>query len=105
MIISDLNILEAVDGSAVVGGGGFKIKNKKFETIDSKVDVDIHKKLDVQVDIHGNFADAQAVAQAYGHNTDAETITFAEVYEGVSSDAASRSTAAALREPKKKYKY
>jgi hypothetical protein len=103
MIISDLNILEAVDGSAVVGGGGFHINNRKLEKIDSKVNVDIHKRLDVQVDIHGNFADAQAVAQAYGHNTDAETITFAEVHEGVSSDAASRSTAAALRGPKKKY--
>ena len=103
MIISDLNILEAVDGSAVVGGGGFDIYNNKLEKIDSKVNVDIHKRLDVQVDIHGNFADAQAVAQAYGHNTDAETITFAEVHEGVSSDAASRSTAAALRGPKKKY--
>jgi hypothetical protein len=103
MIISDLNILEAVDGSAVVGGGGFAINNKKFEKIKSKVDVDIHKKLDVQVDIHGNFADAQAVAQAYGHNTDAETISFAEVHEGVSSDAASRSTAAAVRGSKKKY--
>lgn len=104
MIISDLNILEAVDGSAVVGGnGGFHIYNNKLEKIDSKVNVDIRKKLDVQLDIHGNFGDAQAVAQAYGHNTDAETITFAEVHEGISSNAASRSTAAALREPKKKY--
>ncbi|MBE9051369.1 hypothetical protein IQ243_13260 [Nostocales cyanobacterium LEGE 11386] len=97
MIISELNVLEAVEGSAVVGGGGFKIDNKKDEKIDSKVNVDIFKKLDVKVDIIGNFADAQAVAQAYGENTDAETITFAEVYEGYSSDAASRSTAAALK--------
>ncbi|MBE9199034.1 MULTISPECIES: hypothetical protein [unclassified Nodularia (in: cyanobacteria)] len=97
MIISDLNILEAVEGSAIVGGGGFKIDNKKDEKIDSKVNVDIFKKVDIKVDVYGNFADAQAIAQAYGKNTDAETITFAEVYEGVSSDAASRSTAAAVK--------
>jgi hypothetical protein len=96
MIISDLNHLEVVDGSGVVGGGGFKIVNDKFEKIYSKVDVDINKKLDVKVDIKGNFTDAQAVAQAYGKNTDAETITFAETYEGKSSDAASRSTSAAV---------
>jgi hypothetical protein len=81
MLISDLNILEAIEGSAIVGGGGFKIKNDKYEKIDSKVKVDIDKKLDVKVKVVGNFADAQAVAQAYGENTDAETITFAEVYE------------------------
>lgn len=100
MLISDLNILEAIEGSAVIGGGGFKIRNKKKEKIDSKVNVDIYKKLDVKVDICGNFADAQAVAQAYGENTDAETITFAEVHEGISSDAASRSTAAAIKSKK-----
>lgn len=97
MVISDLNVLEAVEGSAIVGGGGFKIDNNKHEVIDSKVNVDIFKTLDVKVKVVGNFADAQAVAQAYGENTDAETITFAEVYEGVSSDAASRSTAAAIK--------
>ncbi|TVP55723.1 MAG: hypothetical protein EA343_24815 [Nodularia sp. (in: Bacteria)] len=100
MIISDLNILEAIEGSAIVGGGGFKIDNKKDEKIDSKVNVDIFKTLDVKVKIYGNFADAQAIAQAYGENTDAETISFAEVYEGVSSDAASRSTAAAIKSDK-----
>ncbi|MDH6061812.1 hypothetical protein NWP17_15455 [Chrysosporum bergii ANA360D] len=96
MVISDLNILEAVEGSAIVGGGGFSIFNEKFENIESAVNVNINKALNVQVDILGNFADAQAVAQAYGKNTDAETITFAEVEEGVYSDAASRSTAAAF---------
>ena len=103
MIISDLNILEGVEGSAIVGGGGFKIDNKKDEKIQSKVDVDIFKTLDVKVKIVGNFADAQAIAQAYGENTDAETISFAEVYEGVSSDAASRSTAAAIKGDKGYY--
>ncbi|CEJ47855.1 hypothetical protein [Umezakia ovalisporum] len=103
MIISDLNILEAVEGSSIVGGGGFQIANDKLEHIESKVNVDILKKVDIAVKLVGNFADAQAVAQAYGANTDAETITFAEVYEGVSSDAASRSTAAAVKDQETKY--
>lgn len=97
MIISDINHLEAVEGTEILGGGGFKIYNDKFEKIFSVVKVDIEKKVDIDVKLDGNFADAQAVSQAYGKNTDAETITFTEVYEGKSSDAASRSTAAANR--------
>ncbi len=96
MIISDLNYLESVSEEAVFGGGGFTINSKKFEIIDVKEKVDIDKKIDVDVKLKGNFVDAQAVSQAYGKNTTAETLTFAEVYEGKSSDAASRSVAAAV---------
>jgi hypothetical protein len=95
MIISDLNHLETVEGTAIVGGGGFIINNFKDEVI--KVDelVKIDKDLFVNVDIKGNFADAQADAQAFGEDTDAQTIAATVVAEDLYSISTTRSIAAA----------
>jgi hypothetical protein len=49
----------------------------------------------VKVDIYGNFADAQADAQAFGKDTDAQTIAATVVEEDKYSISTTRSIAAA----------
>jgi hypothetical protein len=75
MIISDLNYLEATEGSAVVGGiylGSGKYN--KSTTLYVKEYVDIKKDVDVKVDIKGNLATAEA--EAYGYDTVTQTFAF-----------------------------
>jgi hypothetical protein len=95
MIISDLNHLEVVEGTAIVGGGGFDIVNRKDEFIRVDELVAINKDLFVNVDVKGNFADAQADAQAFGKDTDAQTIAATVVEEDKYSISTTRSIAAA----------
>ncbi|GAA6619415.1 hypothetical protein [Scytonema sp. NUACC26] len=75
MIISDLNTLEVVVGNGVVGGAKIYADVKKNEKINVKKYVDIKKSFKSDVDVKGNAADAEAVADAYGKDTLAETFT------------------------------
>lgn len=92
MFISDLSILEVVESAEIIGGGGFKIKNKFKEYIDRKIDLDIKKKVKIDVDVKGNFADAVADAQVSGKNTFSETIAAIDVVEGEYSNSYSSAT-------------
>lgn len=71
MIISDLNYLEAIEGSELVGSGGVYFNSyfgKKVyvkEYIDNRLYNDIKSKVDVK----GNAAEAEGVADAYGDDT------------------------------------
>lgn len=77
MIISDLNHLEAVEGTGVVGGGGVYFDNyfKKYDDINIKEKVDIDKKFDIYARVYGNSALSQSTADAYGYDTSAQTFT------------------------------
>lgn len=84
MNIFDLNHLEAVEGTDVVGGryyGGYR--SNTFRTyIDKDVDIDIDENVDIDKDVNskvklkGNLALAEGDAQAKGFNTLAESFTF-----------------------------
>lgn len=65
MIISDLNYLEVVEQTNIVGGGGRK-----------KHQLEVKKDVKVDVDIKGNLAHAKGSAYADGKNTLAQTITY-----------------------------
>ena len=71
MIISDLNYLETTEGSEVVGGGGVKFnsKFKKKVFVDEFIYNRVINDIDSTVDITGNAAEAQGVADALGDNT------------------------------------
>jgi len=75
MIITDLTILESVEGSTVIGGGGFNIYNDLDEYIRIDQYVDVDKYFDVDVDVEDNLADAVADAQAFGNNSSAQSLT------------------------------
>ncbi|BAZ40661.1 hypothetical protein NIES4101_66220 [Calothrix sp. NIES-4101] len=96
MIISDLNLLETVEASAVIGGGGVNFKSKiEFDkNVKIKQDFKIKSKLDSDVDVDGNYAGADATADAFGKDTFSYTITGAQVNAGKSSESFSQSVAA-----------
>ncbi len=89
MLISDLNYLNEVSSEStdLMGGSGYHRK--------SSIVFKDYKDIDVYVDIYGNAATADAVANAYGRNTDAQTYTNAYVKQGYQSSAVSSSVAAA----------
>ncbi|MEA5572993.1 hypothetical protein [Calothrix sp. UHCC 0171] len=98
MIISDLNLLETVEATNVVGGKGFDIDAKaKFK---KDVDTNVKSKIDSEVKsivkIVGNAAIANAGADANGKNTFTETFTYGQVEEGKKSESVSQSTAATV---------
>jgi hypothetical protein len=97
MIISDLNHLEVVEGTGVIGGGGFYIDNFKKEIVNINELVKINKDLVVKVDIEGNYADAESDAQAFGKNTDAQTISAIVVEEGKYSVSTSLAKGGAVK--------
>ncbi|MBD2605825.1 hypothetical protein H6G81_15190 [Scytonema hofmannii FACHB-248] len=87
MIISDLNYLEATEGSAVVGGiylGSGKYN--KSTTLYVKEYLSIKKDIDVKADIDGNVATAEAEAQ--GYNTVTQTFAFTTPYSSSSTSIA-----------------
>lgn len=71
MIISDLNYLETTDGSEVVGGGGvnFNSRFNKNVNVRERIDLQLRNRIDSKVDITGNAAEAEGVADAFGNNT------------------------------------
>lgn len=88
MIISDLNLLENVEATDVVGGSGYKFKKD--------IDVNIKYRSDVRskVDLKGNVAEATADATAYGKNTFTSGETFTYVDQGKVSASSSYSLSA-----------
>ncbi|MBE9213165.1 hypothetical protein IQ247_10855 [Plectonema cf. radiosum LEGE 06105] len=90
MNIFDLNHIEAVEGTEVLGGGYYYSQpDFKFE---KKVDTDVKNRLDVFKDVYskavvkGNLADAEAFADAYGDDSFSETltVTYADSYNSQS---------------------
>ncbi|NJN86689.1 MAG: hypothetical protein HC881_10725 [Leptolyngbyaceae cyanobacterium SL_7_1] len=92
MVISDLNYLEVANEANVTGGGkrsrGVTVNTNKY------IRVDIKKDVASKVDIKGNLADAEAVADAYGYNSLAETYT--ESYATYYSSSAYSSSVSAV---------
>ena len=56
--------------------------------------IDIEAQLRVHPNIKGNFADGEAAATAYGHDTFTETLSFADTVEGYMSRSGSHAVAA-----------
>ncbi|QYX30182.1 hypothetical protein [Sphaerospermopsis torques-reginae] len=81
MIISDLNLLETVEASAVVGGNGGKYTYYQND----KVKLDIY----TDIDLDDNSAEAFGDAIAKGKNSFTKTYTFAYAsdYYSASSSA------------------
>lgn len=77
MIISDLNYLEVVQQeTSVVRGGEIDVEIYKDVDVDVYEDVDIYKDFDVDSEVYGISAFAEAEALAYGYNAHAEGLTF-----------------------------
>ncbi len=74
--------------------GGFLFDYAKYGHVDVWKNFDIRAHVDVDPHIKGNFADGEAAATAYGPNTYTETLSFADVYEGLMSRSGSSSIAA-----------
>lgn len=92
MNILDLNHLEAVEGNDVVGGYGYKnIGFYKDVDINIKENLKAKKKVKSKVDAKGNLAFAEGDADAYGHNTVAEAITYTVTDQDYYSGAVSNS--------------
>ncbi len=94
MIISELNYLETAN-EEVLGGGGIKFDSyfKKDVYVKEYFDTVVYNDIYSKVDIYGNAAEAQAIADAYGYNTKTITDTGAQA-TGYSSESFSKSIAA-----------
>jgi hypothetical protein len=90
MLISDLNYLNEVSSEStdLMGGGGYRSSSIYFYD---------KKYIDVYSDVYGNVATADAVSNAFGKNTDAQTYTNTLVKQGYQSSSISSSVAAANR--------
>ncbi len=67
MIITDLNVMESVEGAAVIGGGGKGGSgNVSFKRRSSSV---VDNSLKSRVDLDGNYAGGTFDADAYGRDT------------------------------------
>ncbi|BAY29950.1 hypothetical protein NIES2107_17940 [Nostoc carneum NIES-2107] len=75
MIISDLNLLETVESSEIVGG--------KFTSIYFNEYYNIYKDIDAKANVKGNIATADA--SAYGKNTLTQVFTTTTPYSSQSS--------------------
>lgn len=89
MIISDLNHLEIVEGTDVVGGdyraNKFNVAIDIYKDIFIYEDVDIKKKFDINAKAKGNSALAESKADAFGkYGTNAQIFTFTETDENYS---------------------
>ncbi|MEO1400969.1 MAG: hypothetical protein AAFV72_06885 [Cyanobacteria bacterium J06635_1] len=78
MHISDLNYVEALNTSEVVGGSyrGVKFDFKKDLDVDIDIDVRDKKYFDIYARVYGNSAVAEADAKAFGYDSSAEGFTF-----------------------------
>jgi hypothetical protein len=77
MIISDLNVLEAVESTSVIGGFDSSDTSGYFKFSE---DVYVKKYFDIYTKIKGNSAFADADAYAYGENSNAQGITYTTTY-------------------------
>ena len=95
MIISDLNYLEAVEGTGVVGGDfDFDISKDIEVNIDIFENVVIDKEVNSVVYVEGNLATAESSANAFGANTLTETfsLTYTNGHESHSNSLAISAT-------------
>ncbi|NJO31305.1 MAG: hypothetical protein HC874_29970 [Richelia sp. SL_2_1] len=87
MNIFDLNHIEAVEGTEVLGGsyrgskGNFNVKINKNVKIKFDEDLDINKDVKSDVDLDDNFAFAEGDAEAFGKSTIAEAFTFTKTVQ------------------------
>ncbi|MBF2015549.1 MAG: hypothetical protein IGS23_10190 [Rivularia sp. T60_A2020_040] len=78
MNIFDLNHIEAVEGTEVVGGHGYSKPDFEFTKV---VNTDVTNRLDAfktvfsKAVVKGNLADAEAFADASGEDSFSETLT------------------------------
>ena len=93
MNISDLNHLEVVEESNVVGGGGFTLFDKQF------VDVELNSKFvnifKDYVDLDANTAFAKSTADAIGKYTKTDVFNKTTAVAGVGSSSEGFSGSAA----------
>lgn len=81
---------------AVTAAGGVSYNSHGFDFYGNKIVLEnIKKNLDVYVKIKGNYAQGYATANAFGKNTDAQSWSDAQAYEGYGSSSVSHSIAAA----------
>lgn len=90
MIISDLNNLETVQGSEVVGG--YKNQTKR-EVLVSDVKNRFRGSIVSNTRVRGNSATAEADALAVGPNTTSDTFSDVVVEKGKLSSSSSKSIA------------
>ena len=77
MKISDLNYVETIETSEILGGrGSYDFNRKKNLKIDIKENVKIRKDLFTDSVVYGNSALAEADSEAYGANSNAEAFSF-----------------------------
>lgn len=72
MIISDLNYLETAE-ETVEGARGYRFRKDVKTNV--RVRLDVKKRVAAKIRIKGNLADAEALAEADGNNSVAETLT------------------------------
>jgi hypothetical protein len=66
----------------------------KDGNVNLKKVIDVVARMHVFPNIKGNFADGEAAATAYGHDTFTETLSFADTVEGLMSRSGSHAVAA-----------
>ncbi|NJL46283.1 MAG: hypothetical protein HC929_00690 [Leptolyngbyaceae cyanobacterium SM2_5_2] len=93
MIISDLNYLQTVDAN-VEGGYYFGPSSKTIVVADIKENLKINKEFYGKTVVKGNFAGAQANADAVGKNTSTQAITETFVLQGKASSSVATSVSA-----------
>lgn len=81
MKIQNLEHVKVVSTSEIVGGygyrsGGYNFNRNKRLNIEIKERVDIQKYLNTISFVHGNSALAEADAEAYGHDSNAEGFSY-----------------------------
>jgi hypothetical protein len=67
MIITDLNVMESVEGAAVIGGSGGK--TSRSVTVKRNFKTTLDNSLKSKVDVDGNFASGSFSADAVGRDT------------------------------------
>ena len=90
MIISDLNYLQTAE-KTVEGGYYFGPSSKTFVFAKIYEDLKINKKFNSDVDIDGNFAGAQANADAFGKNSSTQAVSVTLTKEGFGSTSVATS--------------
>jgi hypothetical protein len=93
MIISDLNYIE-VAGANVEGGYYFGPSSKTLVLAKIREDLKITKDFKGTTVVKGNFAGAQANADAIGKNTSTQAITETFVVQGKASSSVATSVSA-----------
>ncbi len=87
MNISDLNHLEVVEESNVVGGSYYGYTTYDNEYINVDVNFDFFNKFKSLVDLKGNTASSKSVADAFGYKTKTDTYNQTKTVAGYGSSS------------------